>query len=1100
MQYKHKLLFTSVAFLTAMGAVALVWWLTDRSSAHHFLTAQGPTTLKYAAPALVALVGWTGKQLLASRSKRSTPGQLMQAQQALARRGLEWWRGVPEPAWPGRLLRAGLRPLDVPWVASPPAGIAAAKDLAGTEITDLAAWLRKGRNCRLVIHGEASSGKSVLARQLMAELLKRRGPDDPAPVFFPLWSWNPEQQSLYDWMKYRIRLTYPELGEEATYGPSAIADLVDQGRVLPILDGLDALPWACRVQVFRQGEVMSQTPLIVTSRTDVIKSIDHTDVIKSIDDFVMIEPGRIPNEESSRFLREITGKNGFAKLKCQLADAVGVGANGKELRRVLSRPRTIYLASIVYQAPPEKYDPATQSDTAPSPDARARVDRFLLGNLIPALLPAGASWCRTFPWYATDAAKWLKRLAQLDLRDPNDRRPALDPPDDPGDLEDPLGGTDLDDPAASRIAWWNLHRSIPLLDKYQAPLRGLVAGLIAFGAGTLIFRYYPRGYGWGYGLRTAGGYGLLIFIASSFLGGAHSPEPDIRPANGNSRLATLWWIVRYYWPRWWRIMLAAFFGFCCFGILIGWRVSRETGHTPQQGASTGFWVGFIQGAVLLVLICIIAGVPAAPRTVKASDFPTPGRPWTKTFAAALLLGVAFGLLWGAGAVLKHENSHVPSLWPALGTGLITGVDFALGAWLFRRSRNWFMSPLVSNPRLAAQQDLAGAIVRPFILAATFAFSFGITAPFHFVDSYVCPWFVVGLAFGSLDTEWPLYVAAISWLALAKRDLPLRLNRFLECCRAAGIVRVIGQEYQIHDIGLVRWLSSRTVTICRRGSLGLYADDRGVTIRNSAFRARQFAWNEISRFADGSRRQSLLFHHYDWILHIVPEKGRTVSVKCTKHSPAPETLTAVRQVAERYGIPAKLDGVPMKDGHPPGPGLYEDPGGQADRLRYWDGTQWSPLLPQDFSKSTTGAKNPDSWSALPMANGHWAYAAIKATSWTAGFAVFTAVSAALLTVGLVIDLLWDRGTYHSHVIAVWFWISSGYAALYALVTWGNRRFFRKLDAAANGHGGRLGTLRVDPASAPALATPSQATQAGATATPGRAHANGQGVSKVNWDPL
>jgi len=101
---------------------------------------------------------------------------------------------------------------------------------------------------------------------------------------------------------------------------------------------------------------------------------------------------------------------------------------------------------------------------------------------------------------------------------------------------------------------------------------------------------------------------------------------------------------------------------------------------------------------------------------------------------------------------------------------------------------------------------------------------------------------------------------------------------------------------------------------------------------------------------------------------------------------------------------------------------------------------------------------------------------------------------------VIDLLWDRGTYHSHTIAVWFWISSGYAALYALVTWGNRRFFRKLDAAANGHGGRLGTLRVDPASAPALATPSQATQAGATATPGRAHANGQGVSKVNWDPL
>jgi hypothetical protein len=1049
MQYKHKLLFTSVAFLIATGAVALVWWLADPSSANDFLTAHGATTLKYAAPVVVGLVGWTAKQLLASRSKRSTPDQLMQAQQALARRGLEWWRGVPEPAWPGRLLRAGLRPLDVPWEASPPAGQAAAKDLAGTETAELAAWLREGRNCRLVIHGEASSGKSVLARQLMAELLKLRGPDDPVPVFFPLWSWDPEQRSLHDWMKYRIRLAYSELAEEATYGPSAIADLVDQGRVLPILDGLDALPRACRAKVLGQGEVMSQAPLIVTGCTDVIPPID---------DFVMIKPDQVPDKDSDRFLREITGNNGFAKLECQLADVVGGGAGDERLHRVLSRPRIIYLASIVYQAPPEQYDPATQSDATADPDAR--VEGFLLGNLIPALLPAGASWCRTFPWYAACAAEWLKRLARLDLRDSSDRRPAPDASVAPGDLEDALGGTDLDDPAASRIAWWNLHRSVPLLDRYQAPLRGLVAGLIAFGAGTLIFRYYPPGYGWGYGLRTAGGYGLLILIAGSFLGGAHRREPDIRPADSNSRFATLSWIVRYYWPhywpRWWRITLAAFFGFCSFGILIGWRVSRETGHTPQEGMSTGFWVGIIQGAVLLVLIYIIAGVPAAPRTIKASDFPTPGRPWIKTFAAALLLGVAFGLLWGAGAVLKHENSEVPSLWPALGTGLITGIDFALGAWLFRRSRNWFRPPLVSNPQLATQTDLAGAIVRPFILAATFAFSFGITAPvhtapLHWVNNYVCSWFVVGLAFGSLDTEWPLYVAAISWLALAKRDLPLRLNRFLECCRAAGILRVIGQEYQIHDIGLLRWLSGRTVTICRHGPRSLYASDRGVTIRNSAFRARQFAWDDISRFADGIRPQTMLgmFGHYDWILHIVPKKGRTVPVKCTTHSPTSETLTAVRQVAERYGIPADLAGVPIKDGRPPEHGLYEDPGGQVGRLRYWNGTQWSPLLPSDVFKRKWVGKSTASWSALPTATGHWVYAATMATRWTAGFAVSTVLSAVLLTGGLVKYLLWDHGAYHSNMSSLWFG-ASGAAALFVAVTWKNRKDFRKLDAAANGH--------------------------------------------------
>ena len=70
-------------------------------------------------------------------------------------------------------------------------------------------------------------------------------------------------------MKYRIELAYPELEDEATYGPTAVAGLVHQGRVLPILDGLDALPRACRAKVLDDGELMSQAPLIVTGRTDV---------------------------------------------------------------------------------------------------------------------------------------------------------------------------------------------------------------------------------------------------------------------------------------------------------------------------------------------------------------------------------------------------------------------------------------------------------------------------------------------------------------------------------------------------------------------------------------------------------------------------------------------------------------------------------------------------------------------------------------------------------------------------------------------------------------------------------------------------------------
>ena len=141
------------------------------------------------------------------------------------------------------------------------------------------------------------------------------------------------------------------------------------------------------------------------------------------------------------------------------------------------------------------------------------------------------------------------------------------------------------------------------------------------------------------------------------------------------------------------------------------------------------------------------------------------------------------------------------------TGLITGVDFVLGAWLFRWSREWFTPANAANPRFTARIDLAGALLRPFILAVTFAFSFGVNAPFDFTGYDVRAWFVVGLVFGCLESEWLLYLAAITWLAIVKGELPLRLMRFLECCRTVGILRVIGQEYQIHDIGLLKWLRS-----------------------------------------------------------------------------------------------------------------------------------------------------------------------------------------------------------------------------------------------------------------------------------------------------
>jgi hypothetical protein len=250
-----------------------------------------------------------------------------------------------------------------------------------------------------------------------------------------------------------------------------------------------------------------------------------------------------------------------------------------------------------------------------------------------------------------------------------------------------------------------------------------------------------------------------------------------------------------------------------------------------------------------------------------------------------------------------------------------------------------------------------------------------------------------------------------------------------------------------------------VTIFDRGWNSLHADDHGLTVRNGP-RVRRFAWDEVSHLADGSVYNQ---GHYDWALLIVLHSGRKVRVHGARSSSTPPV---VNHVAARYGIPADVTGVPMKGQRPARRGLYQDPadatgvpmkgqrparrglyqdpGGRAG-LRYWDSRQWSPLLPPEVSKSRTArlrmvtvpgaSSGPASWSALPMAEGRWTYAATAAKLDAVLFAVFAAGSAAFLISGLVTDLSW-AGFFFGVL-----------AALAAVRARNDRKFFLKLDEAA-----------------------------------------------------
>lgn len=697
-------------------------------------------------------------------------------------------------------MRAGLSPLDVIWSGTDVHG----NQVSGrtSDVTELAERFRDARPFRLVVQGPPGSGKSIFARRLMTELLQL---DDqgPVPVFLPLWSWNPGQERLHDWMKRRIKEDCPELGDTATFGPTAVANLVDQGMVLPVLDGLDSLPRQWRAKVFGDGGVMSQDRLILTCRAGQPERADG---------FTVITPEPVEAGEATRFLGAVT--NGSASEWALLGAA-------PDFATIYSEPRLIYMTSAICEktgATPEKI----VGDL--SLDPHSSVEERLLGIQVDALLPGSGQDEQDYPpYYHEKGEGWLKVLAPLGLWDQVDLRHA--------DWRKPSGRSYRDYVGVSCIAWWNLHRGVPFLRQRQAQLRAATAGVLTF---LVVGGIFDLERSWPYTLLTSAAYGFMIFFAGWFLAADH-PGPSTGSATlaNHPHPALAWWFSRSR-DRYQQVFLAGTFILVVTGLLIGYRAATIHGphdHWRWTGFRTKlfdglnltlihgrehevwYWVGFRTGffdglnlALIVIFTFVIAQVPRAPRDVWAIGPGPVGRSQTRKFLSAIFIGIPFGLEWGISAVLKGQHPHVATLGQAVLTGLITGVDFAIGAWLFQWSREWSRIEHAPGPLSAARADLFGAVLRPVVLGFTFAFAFGISAPFNFTGVDVWAWFVVGLALGSLETEWPLYFVAIRALRGKEQRLPIRLMRFLDTCCVSGLLSPVGQAYQIHDDRLLELLT------------------------------------------------------------------------------------------------------------------------------------------------------------------------------------------------------------------------------------------------------------------------------------------------------
>src|SRR5215471_7079013 len=238
---------------------------------------------------------------------------------------------------------------------------------------------------------------------------------------------------------------------------------------------------------------------------------------------------------------------------------------------------------------------------------------------------------------------------------------------------------------------------------------------------------------------------------------------------------------------------------------------------------------------------------------------------------------------------------------------------------------------------------------------------------------------------------------------------------------------------------------------RAWRMALYIDDEGVTVRNF-FRTQRFTWPEISGFADGSAigAQSQRY----WALLVVPRAGTAVTAAATMRSGAPrhELLSAIQQAAQRYGIPAELEGTPppprsfYRDHwggvRPHAPGFYRDPGGQPG-VRYFSRGRWTPLLPAEAAGGRQPARFTGPLPAeLPEA-GDWRVGQSAARRNTVLSAVWTGVAVALAAAAAATDLWWDRTAHHKQFSAQGVLWAAFFAGYVALMLWFKAQFWKKL---------------------------------------------------------
>lgn len=231
---------------------------------------------------------------------------------------------------------------------------------------------------RLVILGEPGSGKTVLAVELLIQLLKDRETENaqgraPVPVRFSLANWD-TKLTLDQWM---VR----QLVEQFHVRPRIAKELVQHRRVLPVLDGLDEMdldsgpPNRANLAVKMLNQHLHhnrQAPLVVTSRQS-----NYDSLAAGVDRATHIRIRPLTEIQITRFLRAHLHNRTDEIAWQPVLDRLAAGG-GNLLHDQLRTPWRLTLAVVAYRDGCRPADLLPVNSDISTPDLYGRRIRTLL--------------------------------------------------------------------------------------------------------------------------------------------------------------------------------------------------------------------------------------------------------------------------------------------------------------------------------------------------------------------------------------------------------------------------------------------------------------------------------------------------------------------------------------------------------------------------------------------------------------------------------------------------------------------------------------------------------------------------------------------------